>query len=125
MAILVAIPFFLAYFIFGKSMIQLFMSQESALALDTGIQFLRIVSPFYFVICIKLMADGVLRGSENMNQFMISTFMDLILRVILAFIMSDSLGTKGIWLSWPIGWTVSMLLSTIFYHRLKGIRRKE
>lgn len=119
MAILVAIPFFIAYFFFGKPMISLFMSQESSTALETGINFLHIVSPFYFIICIKLMADGVLRGSGSMKQFMVSTFMDLILRVVLAFIMSGPLGTQGIWLSWPVGWTVSMILSTLFYHHLK------
>jgi len=119
MVLLVAVPFFIAYFFFGQPMVELFMSKESSLALETGVLFLKIVSPFYFVICLKLMADGVLRGSGSMKQFMVSTFMDLILRVVLAFIMSPSLGTKGIWLSWPIGWTVSMILSTVFYHTLK------
>lgn len=119
MAILVAVPFFTAYFFFGRPMILLFMSSESNIALQTGIRFLQIVAPFYFVICIKLMADGVLRGTGSMNQFMISTFLDLILRVVLAFILSKPLGTQGIWLSWPIGWTVSMILSTMFYHQLK------
>lgn len=118
MAMCVAIPFFVAYFLAGKAMILLFMSQESNVALETGIQFLKIVSPFYFVICIKLMADGVLRGTGSMKQFMISTFMDLILRVILAFVLSIPFGVKGIWLSWPFGWTVAMILSTVFYHHL-------
>lgn len=124
MALIVAVPFFLTYFIFGRPMVELFMSKESSLALDTGVLFLRIVSPFYFVICLKLMADGVLRGSGSMKQFMISTFTDLVLRVVLAFLMSPSLGTKGIWLSWPIGWTVSMILSTLFYKRSVFVKKK-
>lgn len=112
---MVAVPFVIAYTIFGSSMIQLFMNQDSAVALNIGIVFLKIISPFYFVILIKLMADGVLRGSGAMKQFMISTFSDLILRVILAFVLSAQMGTNGIWLSWPIGWGIGTLLSFSFY----------
>ena len=50
-----------------------------------GQEFIKIISPFYFVISVKLMADGVLRGAGAMKQFMIATFLDLALRVILAF----------------------------------------
>ena len=38
------------------------MESEGGLAMDTGVQMLRILSPFYFVISMKLVADGVLRG---------------------------------------------------------------
>ena len=51
--------------------------------METGMEFLKIVSPFYFVISLKLMADGVLRGAGAMKSFMIATFSDLLLRVIL------------------------------------------
>lgn len=115
MALLVAVPFFIAFFLFGDSMVGLFMPKESQVALATGVRFLKIVSPFYFVICIKLMADGVLRGAEAMKQFMIATFTDLVLRVILAYILSEKLQETGVWLSWPVGWIVAMILSLLFY----------
>ena len=55
-----------------------------------------------------------------MKKFMIATFTDLILRVALAEILSrTSLGTRGIWLSWPIGWTIATILSTVFYAATK------
>ena len=79
--------------------------------------FLRILSPFYFVISAKLVADGILRGSGLMVQFMIATFTDLILRVTLALILSKtSLGSTGIWCAWPSGWATSAILSILFYH---------
>ena len=115
MALVVAVPFFAAYFFFGRAMISLFMSEGSSQALETGILFLKIVSPFYFVIAAKLMADGVLRGAGAMTQFMISTFTDLILRVFLSFALSVPFGTNGIWLSWPIGWSVAAVLSNYYY----------
>lgn len=86
--------------------------------METGVLFLRIVSPFYFVIAIKLIADGVLRGTESMRYFMIATFTDLILRVILAYIFSAWFETAGIWMSWPAGWCVGTVLSFVFYGKV-------
>lgn len=119
LAMCVAVPFFIAFFFAGKAMIQLFMTEESTTALETGMLFLKIVSPFYFVVAAKLMADGVLRGAGVMRQFMITTFTDLILRVVLSYIFAGFLGTTGIWLSWPVGWSVATFLSVLFYFQGK------
>ena len=69
MAVCVAVPFFAAYFFFGRTMVLLFMEDTGSDALRTGIQFLKIVSPFYFVIAVKVVADGMLRGAERMKDF--------------------------------------------------------
>lgn len=123
MAIVVAIPFIMLYFIFSEPMISLFMEKKGNEAMQTGVSFLRMVSPFYVVIGAKLMADGVLRGAGAMKAFMFSTFTDLILRVILSFILAPLFGTKGIWMSWPVGWSVAMVLSLLFY--FKGAWQKK
>lgn len=47
--------------------------------------------------------------------FMIATFTDLILRVLLAYVLSKPFGTNGIWTSWPIGWMIAAILSITFY----------
>lgn len=120
MAVCVAVPFFVAYFFFGRAMVLLFMDDTGSDALSTGITFLKIVSPFYFVIAVKLVADGMLRGAERMKEFMASTFTDLILRVILAFVFSASLGSVGIWLSWPVGWGIAAAMSWAFCRRELG-----
>ena len=54
-----------------------------------------------------------------MSSFMISTFTDLILRVVLAFAFSAVWGSMGIWLAWPVGWVISTALSLVFYARGK------
>lgn len=113
---LLSVPLFVVYFFAGKYLLYLFMEEPSVLALQTGTEFLRILSPFYFVISAKLVADGILRGANMMNQFMIATFTDLILRVGLAIVLSQTgLGTTGIWCAWPIGWTIAAILSIKFY----------
>ena len=59
---------------------------------------------------------GILRGGGVMGKFMISTFTDLILRVVLAVVLSKTaLGATGIWCAWPVGWSVATVLSVLFY----------
>lgn len=113
--LIIAIPFFLIYFVLANGMLNLFLDSSSVEAIKTGRIFLQIVSPFYFVIAVKLMADGVLRGTSSMKQFMIATFSDLVIRVALAYILSSIIGSNGVWMSWPIGWCVGLILSYYFY----------
>ena len=110
LAVCVVAPFTLVYGLFTDA-----ADTTSRYALEIGCDFLRLVAPFYLVISVKLMADGILRGAGAMKSFMVATFTDLMLRVILAFLLSARLGTDGIWLSWPIGWTAAAVLSCAFY----------
>ncbi len=112
------LPFCVIYLLGGKYLLLLFMEKDSGAALLTGRQFLWILSPFYFIVSTKLIADGILRGISAMCQFMAATFTDLILRVLLAFLLSDlTKSALGIWCAWPIGWTLAMIMSVFFYHR--------
>lgn len=115
---LLCVPLALLYFFGGRYVLGLFLDEPTAEALQTGIMFLRILSPFYFVVSTKLVTDGVLRGSGMMDKFMIATFTDLIVRVVLAvFLAGTPLGATGIWCAWPIGWLVATVCSLVFYRR--------
>ena len=109
------IPFTAAFAFFDRQAVMLFLDSQSDQALQVGRSFLRMVAPFYLIIAVKLMADGVLRGAGAMKSFMAATFTDLVLRVVLAYVLSAFMGTDGIWLSWPIGWVTAAILSTLFY----------
>ncbi len=115
---MLSLPLFLLYFFGGNLVLKLFMEEPTELAVHTGMIFLKILSPFYFVISVKLVADGILRGAGLMKNFMIATFTDLILRVLLAFCFSKtSLGATGIWCAWPVGWCIATILSITFYRK--------
>lgn len=114
---LLCVPFTLFYFLGGRFGLILFMENPEGTAMETGIQLLRILSPFYFVVSAKLVADGVLRGKGLMKEFVIATFTDLTLRTVLAILLSRPLGSTGIWLAWPIGWSIATGLSLFFYFR--------
>lgn len=112
---IICIPIVALYLVASNGLIEAFMDEPSELALLSGVQFLKIVPPFYFVISVKLVADGILRGAGMMKQFMIATFTDLVLRVVLAILLSMQFGYIGIWFSWPIGWGIATVLSVWFY----------
>ncbi len=114
--------FAVTYLSFNEQLLRLFM--EKAVNEETvvsGMAFLKTVSPFFCFIGLKLVFDGVLKGTGSMKLFMVVTFTDLILRVILAFVFAPIWGYEGIWYSWPVGWTVATVLSVIFY---KGLSKK-
>lgn len=113
----ICLPIVALYLLAAPVLVRFFMNEPSELALTSGVKFLYIVAPFYFIISIKLTADGILRGSGLMKAFMTSTFTDLILRVALAIIFAGQFGYIGIWCAWPIGWSIATCMSVFFYHR--------
>ena len=126
-ALMAAAVFFAVFSAFGKNLLNLFLDDSSEEALRTGMMFLKIVSPFYFVVTIKILTDGLLRGAKAIMCFTASTFFDLILRVVLAyvFVAVTELGPTAIWLSWPIGWILSTALSVFFYFRSSWLKHIE
>ena len=114
---LLSLPLAALYLLGGGVLLRVFLDDTTGTAMQVGIQFLRVLAPFYFVISAKLVSDGILRGAGLMKQFMAATFTDLILRVVLAKVLSVPFGTLGIWCAWPIGWTIAAVLSVLFYRR--------
>lgn len=115
-----AAMFTVVFLIFARPLVDAFITDGNTDASDTGVAFLYTVAPFYAMIAVKLMVDGVLRGGTQMKPFMIATMTDLVLRVALAFLLAPAFDEQGVWSAWPIGWAVGMLLSlamTIRYIR--------
>ncbi len=126
MGLCFALCFVFLYQVLGKLFVGFFLDAGGADALEIGLMFLRIVSPFYLVVTVKLISDGILRGAGAMRYFMITTFTDLILRVLLAYLLPTVIASDlgaGIWCAWPIGWFLSMLLSVLFYRAGKWRRQ--
>ena len=114
----IAALFTIVYVVFSNELIYLFMDKtqgNTEAAAEAGRQFLTIVSPFYLAVALKLTGDAILRGGGRVGAFMVTTFSDLILRVVFAFILKPNFGATGIWLSWPVGWTISGIISITLY----------
>lgn len=117
LAVGIAVIFSLCYVIFSGNLIYLFMdkTKENTSAAEAGVHFLQVVAPFYVMVALKLSADAILRGGRKVAAFMITTFSDLILRVAFAFVLKPRFGATGIWLSWPVGWTIAAVISMTMY----------
>ncbi|MGN0650145.1 MAG: MATE family efflux transporter [Oscillospiraceae bacterium] len=114
----------LCYVFFSDTLIYMFLDSADAnneAAAAAGSAFLTTVSPFFIAVAVKLTADGVLRGAGNVRAFMITTFSDLILRVVFAYILTPVFGSRGIWLSWPVGWVTACLISLALY-KIQSVR---
>ncbi len=111
----IGILFALAYVIFANRLISLLIDNPSGAAMEAGVSFLRTVCPFYLVISAKFSFDGVFRGAGYMFPYMLATFTDLVLRVILSFIFADLFGVTGVWWSWPFGWAAAVIIISVFY----------
>lgn len=114
----IAVMFTLVYVIFSNGLIYVFMDKthgDTEAAAEAGRHFLTVVAPFYAAVAIKITCDSLLRGGRRAVEFMVTTFSDLILRVVFAFILCPRFGATGIWLSWPVGWVLSGALSFVLY----------
>ena len=110
----------ITFLIIPNQLLSIFANDAAdANVFNVGRKFIYCVAPFYILLCLKIPCDGVLKGSKDMISFMISTFMDLIIRVGLSFIFFYTFPNDqkiiGIFISWPIGWAVGMLLSQSFF----------
>ena len=99
---MLCIPIVILYLAAAHLLVNFFINEPSELALTSGVRFLYIVAPFYFIVSVKLVADGILRGAG-------------LVRVTLAKILAVQIGYLGIWCAWPIGWTIATALSIKFY----------
>lgn len=106
------------FLILAPKLIGLFVdSSESINVINVGTEFLRTLAPFYLVVGLKMVCDGVLRGAGAMKDFMFATFSDLILRVAISFILASIIGYSGIWWAFPLGWIIGTALSVYFYYK--------
>lgn len=100
-------------FLFGDVFIGAFVdSAQNQDVIKVGVEYLRVVSMFYFLMGFMNLCNGVLRGSSDMKIFMMSTLGNFGTRVLFAYTLAGtSLGMKSIWWSIPAGWLVGIAVS--------------
>lgn len=118
--------FFLACMMFAEPLVRLFMPEEGdmRLAMAMGVEYVRIVSPFFFVVNVKVVADGTVRGCNGNVGFMVSTFTDLILRVAFVFVLTPFMGFPGVGWAWGIGWMLGTVVALSFYWAIPCLKKK-
>jgi putative MATE family efflux protein len=116
-ALITSLLFLTIFVSFPEFLTRVFIQKEklTEAAMSYSVQFLIIVSCFLPVVCTKIVADGAVRGCGGNIGFTISTFTDLILRVILVYVLTPYMGFSGVCWAWAIGWSVSMFVALGFW----------
>lgn len=117
--------FFVITFVFAEQLVGLFLSEgeESAETLAAGVRFIKTASPFYFLVNVKISTDATIRGTGGNVGFMVSTFTDLLLRVVFVFALTPFMGFAGVCWAWPIGWGLSTLVALFYYFRRPCLKK--
>ena len=110
---------FMAVFISCPEFLTKVFIQEEKLteeAMSYSVMFLTIVSCFLPTVGVKIMADGAVRGCGGNIGFTISTFADLIIRVVLVYVLTGAgWGFSGVCWAWAIGWGIGMVIAALFW----------
>lgn len=116
----------------GEQIMYLFVESGSAHyseIIRIGKEYLVIVTSFYIIFSTMFVVNGVTRGAGATFVPMLITTLSLwIIRIPLAYFLSDLFGAQGIWWSIPAGWTVGCIGAILYYnsglwkkHRVKTV----
>lgn len=104
------------FIILKEPLLSIFSKEgESLDATKVGCLFIQTITPYIWLMAIKIPSDGVLKGSKDMFSFVLGTMLDLIARVAFSYILFENYGIKGIFISWPIGWLIGTAVSITCY----------
>ena len=102
--------------LFYGPLIRVFLGDEgTALALDTGMSYMRFIGFFFSFIGLKMITDGLLRGAGDMKMFTIANLVNLGIRVAVAVTMAPAFGIAFVWYAVPMGWLANYLISFARY----------
>lgn len=100
--------------IFGSHLMKLFTTDANVV--EIGEKYLIIVSSFYLLFATMFTTNGVLRGAgDTLIPMFITLFSLWIIRIPGAYFLSSKFGETGIWWSIPMGWSMGMIFSYLYY----------
>lgn len=100
--------------VFKRQLMGLFTDNPEVIAI--GAEYLVIVSSFYLIFATMLIFGGVMRGAGDTLIPMFFSLISLwIIRIPVAWFLSQHIGLTGVWWASPVGWFVGMLASILYY----------
>ncbi len=101
----------------ARPMVMLFSTEEDVIAY--GVQFLRLISPFYVLICFNQIFAGALRGVGSARAPMVIMLVSFVLFRQAYLYVNKLLGGSFIpvAVAYPVGWVLCSLLMYIYYKK--------
>lgn len=105
--------------IFPKQLLGMFVdAAEGSGVIETGVRFLRTISPDYLIICLIITTGGYLRGVGRARDFFLLTVLDFAVRVTMCFVLTKLLNSyTGLFWSWYFGSAVDCALCAVIFIR--------
>jgi len=111
---LISIVLALIAILFGKTIVSQFTNDINVI--NTGYEYLLIVSPFYIIFSFMFVNHGLLKGAGATLIPMFITLLSLWgLRIPVSYFLSQIMGTNGIWWGIPVAWFFGGVFSYLYY----------
>lgn len=104
MELIYSLILMITIFVFCRQFVTGFVGNEGVKVVDSGVQYLKIMSFLYILPALTNIIQGYFRGLEKLRMTLNSTFVQIVGRVIAAYLMAPFLGLKGIALACLVGW---------------------
>ena len=103
----------LCVFVFAKNLMGIFT--DNVEIIEIGAKYLKIVSALYLVYALQEVPQGVAVGCGDTLWLLLSTICAMwVVRLPLAYTLSDKFGLTGLWFSIPSGWFVALLFANSY-----------
>lgn len=114
-------------FLFGDQLLSLFLdSAQTGGAMSYGLEYMHIVSLFYILMGFLFVGNGLLRGVGDMGAFMLSSTVNLVTRIVIAYVLVYGFGANQSAIAWsiPIGWACGAVFSFLRVRSRKWMKRR-
>ena len=107
--------------LFPATLVGLFVDADTnADVIEVGVNYMRIISPDYLLICFIIIAGGLLRGIGRIRDFLIVTLLDFAVRISMSFFLCLGIdwGYTGLFWAWYFGSAVDLIICMIWYRKM-------
>lgn len=112
--------------LFGGSLVTIFADESSkAIINEYGQMYFNITSPFYWMLSLLFIYRYTLQGLGDSVTPTIAGIMELMMRVVAAFVLSEYFGFSGIVTANPLAWLGALIPLAFAYNRRKKILVQE
>ncbi len=100
--------------LFGSHLINVFNSDSNVVAI--GKEYFTYVCSFFFLLSTQFALYGFLRGSgDSFITMILSLLSQWVIRIPFAYIFSNMLGIRSIWVGIVVGWVIGLSAGFIYY----------
>ena len=92
----------------AKNLMQLFVPSKDSMVVEFGVIYLQLMAFFYILPSWTNGIQGYFRGMGDLKVTLMSTFLQIVARVIFAYLLVPKMGIVGVALSCLVGWIVML-----------------